>query len=191
MRKDFKLQNWVCGNPVADIYSSVVMGYDFYCSKSMVNPSNWTFETASQKIDYCMAEPIKSYCSVRLSSANLGYVIGAGLLKVICIIYVIFRIPIRPAMTTTGDAIASFLHNPDSLTAERCTWNASDFGKKPFLAPPEPRVLPASQRRFMIRSVSWDRLLMCGVVWGGFLAVYLEYFIILILSADGVSFHHL
>jgi hypothetical protein len=154
------------------------------CSASALAGKPWLYDLQYSNvhaeilpIDYCMAEPIDEFCTVRFSLINLGFVIGAGIVKAACIFYVVARIKLQPSIRTTGDAIASFLSHHDPKTENRCTAVSSDFAKKPFwLSEPTPRSLPPPPRRLWWSTISWKLFILCAISWMGFGGIYAGFF---------------
>ncbi|KAI0532325.1 hypothetical protein GGR58DRAFT_490699 [Xylaria digitata] len=77
------------------------------------------------RIRYCLAQPIQSTCRVGVSNALLLVVVVSVFIKVILASIVIGKLP-TASLVTPGDAIESFLSNPDPQTRGVCTLDITD-----------------------------------------------------------------
>ena len=73
-------------------------------------PNDQTFQ-----VDYCLAQKAVENCTVGLAPSLIGVVLVCNAIKAICLFLTFSRLRLRP-MVTIGDAIASFLEVPDSVT---------------------------------------------------------------------------
>ena len=78
----------------------------------------------SLPIQYCLAESLEEHCTVNISVPMLAIVIVCNALKIACFLTTAFVLKFRP-LATIGDAISSFLENPDVFASELGTVNAS------------------------------------------------------------------
>ena len=76
---------------------------------------------AGQRIDSCLGEKMKQECKLQIAVPVLVIVIVCNLIKLITILLLIFKYPLRP-LATTGDAVLSFLERPDSTTEGMCDY---------------------------------------------------------------------
>ena len=88
-----------------------------------------TWQIASYPISYCLSkiEP-NQRCKLHFSSYILIAVTVANAAKALCMYLAFFRARAEP-LVTLGDAIQSFLRDPDPHTKERCLWGKKDFKK--------------------------------------------------------------
>ncbi|KAI4861544.1 hypothetical protein F4820DRAFT_59128 [Hypoxylon rubiginosum] len=85
-------------------------------------------------VQYCLARPsAPQTCSVNLSGSILGIAVLLNLATVISMAIILARSTFEP-LATLGDAIRSFLRNPDPTTADACLLTKSDVkrGNWPF-----------------------------------------------------------
>jgi hypothetical protein len=82
-------------------------------SDSSPTPANF----ASGK--YCLAERRASPCSVQIASPFLTVVVLCNLLKLVCIVVMLYKTKNFQPLLSVGDAIASFLYEPDAITVGR------------------------------------------------------------------------
>ena len=68
-------------------------------------------------VKYCLAQRREVPCSARISPPLLGVVVACNVVKLICVTIVLLRIRSFHPLATIGDAIASFLHEPEDITA--------------------------------------------------------------------------
>lgn len=67
-------------------------------------------------VDYCLARPVQESCKVALSTTLLVCVTGCAILKAILCVWVYCRLRTQTPLTTPGDAINSFISEPDPYT---------------------------------------------------------------------------
>lgn len=67
-------------------------------------------------VDYCLARPVQESCKVALSTTLLVCVTGCAILKAILCVWVYCRLRAQNPLTTPGDAINSFISEPDHYT---------------------------------------------------------------------------
>ena len=93
---------------------------DWGSAPSTLNPAHWynTGNFSGLHIDYCFAKPANQGCSVGVIYPFLALVIFMNMVKIVCFLMFI-RMETSPPLGTLGDAIASFLNNPDAMTAEK------------------------------------------------------------------------
>lgn len=68
---------------------------------------------------YCMSLPVAEQCMLQFSLTILLVVIGCNVVKLMCLLGTIWALN-HPTLVTLGDAIASFLEKPDSITRGFC-----------------------------------------------------------------------
>ncbi|KIX08225.1 uncharacterized protein Z518_02881 [Rhinocladiella mackenziei CBS 650.93] len=115
---------WICDNPnvVNQTDACCENEYGFVpCSKitpKLVDMAD-QWSTGGFEVDHCLSEPVESECHLHFSLVLMGVVLGFNILKVIGIAYVVFRLG-EPPLVTVGDAIQSFLRNPDRTSEGMC-----------------------------------------------------------------------
>ena len=96
------------------------------CEASVALPTvnDWRYFDSSGQIftliEYCLSEKVDEHCELQFSVPIIVIVIIANLIKLLCMLYTV-RTHRMPTIVTVGDAIASFLQNPDPTTDGRCT----------------------------------------------------------------------
>lgn len=80
-------------------------------------PNNWTIY--GWKVSGCVSQKLVDKCSINFHHGIAIVVVLANLGKAICIAAVCFFLSDRPLLTT-GDAVASFLREPDLTTTGCC-----------------------------------------------------------------------
>jgi hypothetical protein len=76
-------------------------------------------------VKYCLAEPAKQHCTVKISTPLLGMVLFCNLIKVICLSSALLLRNFHP-MATVGDLISSCLREPDPCTQGQGPLSARD-----------------------------------------------------------------
>ena len=79
----------------------------------------------SAPVEYCLAEPFEPRCAIHVSTALLSVVIVCNIIKVICLVTTAALRAFNP-LATIGDAIATFLSDPDSVTAGKGALEVAD-----------------------------------------------------------------
>ena len=79
-------------------------------------------------IEYCYSQRTTEHCQLQFSIKIMVVVIIANFLKLLCMSYTVWSHKI-PTLVTVGDAISSFLQEPDPATVGRCTLSKRDFDK--------------------------------------------------------------
>ncbi|ETN41729.1 uncharacterized protein HMPREF1541_03665 [Cyphellophora europaea CBS 101466] len=80
-------------------------------------------------IDHCLSQRIDERCSFNGNISVLTVVIVFNVVKILCMLWVAFGLGRETPLITIGDALASFLHNPDPVTSGCCMWGRKDFIK--------------------------------------------------------------
>ena len=81
------------------------------------SPVNWT--VLGFPIEYCLSQPAESSCKLQFSLVIMVIVILCNFSKTFCMILTIWK-PASVPLLTLGDAIASFLDQPDPNTVNNC-----------------------------------------------------------------------
>ena len=112
---------WICPN---------------YASDCQVEPQNWTVNvletegpvnTASTKsVNYCLSQPTEESCKLQLSLPIVVIIIFFNFVKAVIMLILAFGLR-EGRVQTIGDAIASFLIQPDHIVNGRCLYSVSDF----------------------------------------------------------------
>ncbi|KAI7165325.1 hypothetical protein KC349_g318 [Hortaea werneckii] len=93
------------------------------------NASNWTIHY--HQIDYCLAQATQRRCKLQFSIQILATVIVMNVCKFICMFLKLWR-QRAATLVTIGDAMSSFLDQPDSLTKNRCLMGRLDLNRGPL-----------------------------------------------------------
>ncbi|KAI3340699.1 hypothetical protein F4824DRAFT_487113 [Ustulina deusta] len=78
------------------------------------------------ELQYCLAQPSPGQCKVGLSNSLLLVVIICVFIKLTQCAFVVWKLP-RRSLVTLGDAIESFILEPDSITIGQGALDISDF----------------------------------------------------------------
>ena len=138
---------WICSSP--EIYSAMMPGG---CTQPVLERfySNWTVasgDTSSStdnslgsgtvEVDHCLSAGLndsQNQCSVGFSTYIMGIVIAMNALKCGFVFFVHWKSGKFGAIVTLGDAIASFLQEPDHHTEHMCLTTKRTFmGKAAWL----------------------------------------------------------
>ena len=162
---------WICSSD--EIHSAMLPGG---CTSGILDNflSNWTvasgdpapdgpgtFGGGSVAVDHCLSAGFndsENQCSVGFSTYIMGIVIAMNALKCAFVFFVHWKSGKFDAIVTLGDAIASFLHEPDHYTEKMCLTTKRTFmGKEAWQPqaiewrPPKTRWIGATtKRRFWI-----------------------------------------
>ena len=112
-------------NSILTVWSSQINGASdtspWFCLKepcdTSSNVKNWNLE--EQDVGSCLSETVEEHCQVQFSGAIMMLVIICNLCKMLVMGYISWKRPTEP-LVTVGDAIASFLDQPDLTTIGNC-----------------------------------------------------------------------
>ncbi|KAF6222037.1 hypothetical protein HO133_001123 [Letharia lupina] len=77
-------------------------------------------------VQYCFSQPVEEQCRVQVSLVILGIVIACNATKALCMLLTIRNQKSQP-LVTLGDAIQSFLQEPDPSTEGMCLASKAHF----------------------------------------------------------------
>jgi len=149
---------WICGDGYqGDPYLSGTL----VCSPSIATATanNWTL--FAHPISYCMVEPVTEECRLSFSLVIMLAVIAANLTKATIMVLTFWKLR-EPTLVTIGDAVASFLEQPDPTTAGICLSTKRDIVKGEWKKKIEKRWVP--KRHFWFRAASIKRWLTCNIL---------------------------
>ena len=111
-------------------------------------------------IEYCLVQEVNEDCMLQFSLPIMLIVMTCNLIKTVSMVLVFLGDGSRPLMTV-GDAIASFLNEPDPATKNICLADKYFFRKNPW----QERTLSwKSKRHRWFRAASITRWLACYVL---------------------------
>jgi len=123
---------WICSMGRSD-------GGNMKCNPDdyTTSPSSWS--VWGYPINYFLSQETEDICSVGFSQTIMYVVIGFNALKVLMMIFVLFRYDAEQILTSVGDAAASFLRFEDHSTMMMCLakrdmrsfWQSRSFAR-PF-----------------------------------------------------------
>lgn len=104
---------------------------DFFAEDSVCDKVDKTAMIFSQytnhyNVDGCLSVKVEEHCQLLFSPLFSIVVIITNLIKVVCIVFIAFY-EREPRLLTIGDAITSFLSNPDPITQGRCLSPKDDW----------------------------------------------------------------
>jgi hypothetical protein len=133
--------NWMCAK------SSIELTWDWApsCSSILNDPSEFTIDIWTTKlvtndgsingntytvhIDSCLSQTLEEQCTIEASLSLLGIVIAFIFRKLLCIFWVFWQLKEHP-LVVVGDAITSFIKEPDANTKGACLATSSNFNHK-------------------------------------------------------------
>ena len=119
---------------------------------------NWTI--MSDLVDYCLSRREEEKCYLQFSRTLLIVVIICNFVKVVCMTLMVYQHDSEP-LVTLGDAIASFLDEPDSATQGNCIATKNDFRKNHWTA--AAKTWQPTQLRWF-KNASLKRWLLCNIL---------------------------
>ena len=151
---------WLCGpswssNPYLDTPPSAA------CTLSIATESADTWTVAGHVISYCMVETVVEECRLSFSLVIMLIVITANAIKATIMILTFVKLR-EPTLVTIGDAIASFLDEPDPTTAGICLSTREDIRKGKWKNQPAKQWVP--KRHFWFKAASIKRWLTCNIL---------------------------
>lgn len=105
--------SWVCDDKLA--YSDKCL---YHVNDLKANPKNWTLSDDA-KVQYCLSEKVDEHCKLNVSLPMALVTLLTDLFKILIMFVVAITVHDSPLMTT-GDAISSFMNDPDPYTDGMC-----------------------------------------------------------------------
>ena len=119
--------SWICGG------MTQMPEFENNCPVDAVlgQAANWTLidETTTGQtypVQYCVSQPVEEECRIQVSLVILGIVIACNATKALCMLLAIRHQKSQP-LVTLGDAIESFLREPDPATDGMCLAGKANF----------------------------------------------------------------
>ncbi|KAF2023656.1 hypothetical protein EK21DRAFT_118567 [Setomelanomma holmii] len=120
----------------AQFISNHGSGWGLLAIPSLASRYDWTGNVTgvgkfglANEYAYCMSEITQPQCQVQLSLIIMGIVILANFVKTLAVAFILWRLD-HETIVTIGDAIESFLQNPDSSTKNCCLLSRSYLEKQ-------------------------------------------------------------
>ncbi|KAI4197238.1 MAG: hypothetical protein LQ350_006069 [Teloschistes chrysophthalmus] len=174
----FPSNRWMC-----DRYPEGQFGEEVYfrrCHLSIVlqNAANWTIRSdtivldgkadfrphlvgsRSDPVEYCLSHQVEERCRLQFSPALLIIVVICNAIKASCMFLMIYQRDSEP-LVTLGDAMASFLDEPDPTTRENCLATKYHFVNRAWTK--GPRRWESQEHRWF-KAASRKRWLFCNVL---------------------------
>ncbi|KAL8743097.1 MAG: hypothetical protein Q9184_008155, partial [Pyrenodesmia sp. 2 TL-2023] len=110
-------------------------------------------------VDYCLSRQVEENCRLQFSLA-LVLVIICNFVKAVCMILMVYRHDAKP-LVTLGDAIASFLNDPDCTTQGNCVATKHAFPRHAWAREP---CRWATKDVYWFKSSSSTRWALCNIL---------------------------
>jgi hypothetical protein len=109
---------------------------------------DWTLN--GTKIDYCLSQTQEEHCKLQFSIGIMVAVLLCNLIKCTTMFWVVWQ-QRDTTFITFGDAIVSWLEEPDPASANRCFESVRSISQKTKKQPPKtPQTIGRATRRWMI-----------------------------------------
>jgi hypothetical protein len=108
--------------------------------------SNWAGEVDGQ-VDYCLSQPAEESCKLQFSLPIAIIVILLNISKAAIMLILAFGLQ-EARVQTMGDAITSFLIQPDHILSGRCLYGASNFKQAGLSGHPHDLIFTEKRRWF-------------------------------------------
>ncbi|RMY63560.1 hypothetical protein D0864_12597 [Hortaea werneckii] len=118
---------WICLDAQGQSQSNDVTECDIVSARK--NASSWTIN--DYKIEFCLAQVAQPHCKLQFSLPILATVIVMNACKSICMFWTLWRHS-SATLVTIGDALSSFLDQPDEHTRGRCLTGKSHLKRGPL-----------------------------------------------------------
>lgn len=148
--------NWICQSLQKHEYQWQITPCITFLPEARTQAANNSWIVGTHTVDYCLVEDLAPHCKLQYSLPLVVIVIIFNLLKAIVISYVAFTSTDAPILTT-GDAVASFLRNPDQFSRGNCLLPGDAFrrpakygGALTFDATPKRWRSALSRRRWVL-----------------------------------------
>jgi hypothetical protein len=134
--RSYASYNWMCAESSMDD----TWGLAPSCSSIRNDPAKFTIDIWTNNnysgviggnshpflIDSCLSQTLEQQCTVEASLVLLGVVIAFVSCKLLCMFWVLWQLKEHP-LVVIGDAITSFVKEPDTNTKGACLGISSDF----------------------------------------------------------------
>ena len=117
---------WICPS----VNEDCPLPCQYRLQEVLDNPDGWM--PLGVPVDYCLSQETPESCSLMFNALAMAIVLVFNLLMVVVIGYVGLRLQGDP-LITLGDAVVSFLANPDKTTTPQCLANRSEFKHQNWL----------------------------------------------------------
>ena len=112
-------------------------------------------------VEHCLVQEVDEKCLLQFSLSVMLIIIICNLIKIACMILVVLEGESRP-MVTVGDAIASFLNEPDPATKNLCLADINFFRNE---SSQTGSLVWKPERHRWFRAASIRRWLICNILW--------------------------
>ena len=112
-------------------------------------------------VDHCLSQLVDEHCKIQFSVLIMVVVLSCNFVKTVIMSLIAWKKPTEP-LVTLGDAIASFLDEPDDTTRGNCLASKSGFRKMGKWKEVVARWNPTW--RHWIRGISTRRFYLCNVL---------------------------
>lgn len=116
---------WLCGDrdaAVLDPKGAYTNSYGPYCYKYaerlIANPDVWA--PSEWNPEYCLSETVEGQCSCIINLTIIWIVVACNIIKMVVMAIVAFSSTLDQPLCTIGDAINSFVTDPDPMTKDMC-----------------------------------------------------------------------
>jgi hypothetical protein len=111
---------WICSMGGQD-------GGNLFCNPRSYLSSASSWEVWGYPIEYCLSERTKDICTIEFSETIMYVVVAFNALKVVAMMWILWRFDAEQILATVGDAAASFLRVNDPTTDNMCLANKRDM----------------------------------------------------------------
>jgi hypothetical protein len=101
----------------------------------------------SPLVEHCLSQPTEESCKLQFSLPVVIVIIFFSFFKVVIMLILAFGLR-EARVQTIGDAIASFLIQPDHIVNGRCLYSASDFKQEGLSGNPRNLIFTNKSMRF-------------------------------------------
>ena len=128
------------------------------------NPASWRVGGAS--IAYCLSESRAEQCKLQFSVAIFWLVVASNIVKLGCMLWILFRLKEDETFVTLGDAVSSFLRKNDMSTKGQCLLSKDDVVKKRWTpGQPMPRIYTKADKVRWFSAASRRRWAACVTLY--------------------------
>ncbi|KAL4892713.1 hypothetical protein BDV59DRAFT_202460 [Aspergillus ambiguus] len=156
---------WMC-------HVDAILAGDCSSAAAEGNSTHWSILPENYEIDYCLTTSADHLCQLQYSRMIISVAVGCNAVKFLCILLCLL-ISREPILATVGDAVESFLRQPEPKSEGRCLMSllqGSLLGDKPVpkMYPPQPEwkerwYQGSSSRRWGLCVLLWMAAVLVGV----------------------------
>lgn len=138
--------SWICGTTLESNMTLETISIDNFDCTVPEALGNDTWLMGEYEVSYCLSQKVEDKCRLQFAAPIMVVVLCCNFVKLLAMIITLWKCK-EKTFVTLGDALASFLENPDRNTVGMCIATKKDFEAR-WPAREAKRWSPKKQFRF-------------------------------------------